>query len=103
MNTALARRLLQQEMNLYKELAINNMQFLLKNFQYNDTVEFFHTWKNNIAKYPAFLDDYAFLNPGLDPFTGNNSGYKLFEKAKMITEHVIENFSESETSFFLLH
>ena len=23
--------------------------------------EFYHTWKNDNAKYPAFLDDYAFL------------------------------------------
>ena len=45
----------------YRKLAIDNMQFLLRKFSNNNTADFFHTWKNNIAKQPAFLDDYAFL------------------------------------------
>src|SRR5215203_3394321 len=45
----------------FKNLAIDNMQFLQKKVSNNESSEFFHSWKNDIAKQPAFLDDYAFL------------------------------------------
>src|SRR4029077_9697412 len=61
MNTALSKAFAATGNKTYRKLAIDNMQFLLDRFSENDADEFYHTWKNDIAKYPAFLDDYAFL------------------------------------------
>lgn len=84
----------------FRQLAIQNIRFLLKEFSKNGQIEFFHSWKNEMAKHPAFLDDYAFLIQSLihlQEITGK-SEYLL--KAKQIAEFTIENFLEKETGFF---
>jgi len=83
-----------------KKLAINNMQFLLKKVSNNNTVDFFHSWKNDLAKQPAFLDDYAFLIQALIQLQEITGDTNYLEKAKMITEHVLEKFNDSATIFF---
>ena len=83
----------------YREMAINNMNFLEKNLKAEGT-EWFHTYKNGEAKIPAFLDDYAFLIQAyihLQEITGEVS-YLI--KAKEITEQVIINFVEGNSGFF---
>jgi uncharacterized protein YyaL (SSP411 family) len=72
------------------------MHFLLQNFCIANSNEFHHTWKNNIAKYPAFIDDYAFLIQALIHLQEITADTKWLMKAKSITEFVVENFSESE-------
>ncbi len=75
------------------------MQFLLENFSTGDK-RFYHSWKNGQSKHNAFLEDHAFLIQALihlQEITGNTD-YLL--KAKRLTEHVIEDFSEQETGFF---
>jgi uncharacterized protein len=81
----------------YKQQAIDNMNFLLQKFSIANSNEFHHTWKNNIAKYPAFLDDYAFLIQALIYLQEITADTKWLIKAKTIVEFVIENFSEPET------
>ena len=46
----------------YKSIAIKNLEFMLSAFvdQQNAGV-LLHTYSNGIAKYPAFIDDYAAL------------------------------------------
>ena len=100
MNTALSKAFAATGNLDIKQLAIDNMQFLLSKFPKNNSGEYFHSWKNNIAKQPAFLDDYAFLIQALiqlQEVTGNTD---YLEKAKKITEHVIENFNDASTHFF---
>jgi uncharacterized protein YyaL (SSP411 family) len=100
MNTALCKAYAATGNESFRQLAIDNMQFLLSKFSKNNSAEYFHTWKNDIAKQPAFLDDYAFLIQALvqlQEITGNT--YYL-EKAKALTEYVIENFSDTKTDFF---
>jgi uncharacterized protein YyaL (SSP411 family) len=83
----------------YRQVAIRNMDFLLKHFQEPDG-SFRHTWKDGVAKYPAFLDDYACLIQALlqlQEVTGDNA---WLHKAKSITEHVLDNFGEPDTGFF---
>ena len=83
----------------YKEQAIANMDFLLNRFKKNER-ELFHTYKNGVAKYPAFLDDYAFLIQSLihlQEITGN--GHYLVT-ARKLAELVIEKFGEEESGFF---
>jgi len=59
-----------------------------------------HTYKNGQAKYPAFLDDYAYLIQAyiqLQEVTGNET-YLI--KAKELAENVIAGFSDEESLFF---
>jgi uncharacterized protein YyaL (SSP411 family) len=100
MNTALCKAFAATGNESFKKLAIDNMQFLLSKVSNNNTVDFFHSWKNDIAKQPAFLDDYAFLIQALiqlQEITGNTN---YLEKAKVITEHVLEIFKDSTSVFF---
>ncbi len=100
MNTACSKAYAATGAENYRQLAIENMNFLFQHFAVNSTDEFHHTWKNNQARYPAFLDDYAFLIEALvhlQEVTGNT---EWINKAKSITEHVIGHFSEAETGFF---
>ena len=100
MNTALCKAFAATGNESFKKIAINNMHFLLKKISNNNTVDFFHSWKNDIAKQSAFLDDYAFLIHALIQLQEITGDTNYLEKAKMITEHVLENLNDPETDFF---
>lgn len=100
MNTACSKAFAATANPTYRQLAIDNMNFLLKNFAADKANEFHHTWKNNMAKYPAFLDDYAFLIQALIQLQEITADTAWLKKARAITESVIENFSEAETGYF---
>jgi len=100
MNSACSKAFAATGNGSYKDLAENNMNFLLKNFQKKNGVEFFHTWKNDIAKYPAFLDDYAFLIQALIHLQEITANKDWLLKAKKITEFVLEHFSDHASAFF---
>jgi uncharacterized protein YyaL (SSP411 family) len=100
MNTAICKAFACTGNEEYRKLAIRNMNFLYNNFSKKNSPAFYHTWKNNQAKHPAFLDDYAFLIEALihlQEITGNT---EWLEKAKNLTELVLEKFTEEETGFF---
>jgi uncharacterized protein YyaL (SSP411 family) len=83
----------------YLAMAINNMEFLFTRLKGNGDGAFFHTWKKE-ARYPAFLDDYAYLIQALvhlQEVTGNTD---YLYKARTLTQYVIDRFSEEETGFF---
>lgn len=83
----------------YLQMAEDNIRFLEHNLAQQDG-SWRHTWKAGQAKYPAFLDDCAYLIQAyihLQEVTGN-SGYLL--AAKKITEKVIEDFADKESAFF---
>jgi len=62
--------------------------------------ELMHTYKNGIAKHPAFLDDYAyFINACLHLYELEYDVTYL-EKAKDYAFYVVENFSDEENIFF---
>ena len=100
MNTACSKAFAATGNEEYKLLAECNIQFLIEKFMKGDSKEFYHTWKNDIAKYPAFLDDYAFLIQALINLHEASANKDWLLKAKEITEFVIENFSEEATGFF---
>ena len=100
MNTALCKAYAATGNESFRQLAIDNMQFLLSKFSKNNSAEYFHTWKNDIAKQPAFLDDYAFLIHALVQLQEITANTYYLEKAKALTEYVIENFSDTKTDFF---
>ncbi len=84
----------------YKKMAMRNMKFLLKAFNDAGTGQWLHTYKNGESKFPAFLDDHAYLIQALihlQEITGDQ-GYLV--KAKKITELVIKYFGDESTGFF---
>lgn len=83
----------------YKQEAIDLFEFIKLKFT-EDGVISFHTYKNNKATQPAFLDDYAYLIQAcifLQEITGDQQ-YLL--EAKTLTQYVIDNFLNKETGFF---
>ncbi len=100
MNTACSKAYSATGDEAYKTLAIENMDFLLSKFAAKQPDEFHHTWKNGQAKFPAFLDDYAFLIEALIGLHEITADRKWLYTAKAINEYVIKNFSEEETGFF---
>ncbi|HQU55858.1 MAG TPA: thioredoxin domain-containing protein [Chitinophagaceae bacterium] len=84
----------------YKNLAIENMQFLLRGFMNQQTKTLSHTWKNGQAKYPAYLDDYAYLIDALLLLAEMTADTQWLHKAEALTEYVLGHFEEKETGFF---
>jgi uncharacterized protein YyaL (SSP411 family) len=83
--------------NNYVGMAENCMAFLEKACRDG---EWKHTYKNGMAKYPAFLDDCAYIIQAyinLQEVTGKE---EYLEKAKLLTEHVFENFTDEDGLFF---
>jgi len=99
MNTACSKAYMATGQPEYRQLAIDNMNFLMEKFRAGDG-GFYHTWKERIAKYPAFLDDYAFLVQALIQLQEITGDPEWLLKAKTVTEYVIANFSEEGTGFF---
>ena len=100
MNTACCKAFAATGKERYRQLAIDNMQFLLKAFPGEKGNKFHHTWKNGVSKYPAFLDDLAFLIEALVYLQEITADRKWLLKAKEITGFVLENFKEEGTGFF---
>ncbi len=84
----------------YRQLAVDNMHFILQRFGSGREGEFYHTWKNDQAKYPAFLDDYAFLIQALIQLQEITGDQQWLTRAVGITRFVVDHFGEKETAFF---
>ncbi len=100
MNTACSKAFAATGHEKYRQLAIDNMQFLLENFKDPGTSAMQHTWKNGRSKFPAFLDDYAFLIEALIHLQEITGDRNWLVTARSVTEHVIPAFSEPGTVFF---
>lgn len=85
----------------YIELAATEMDFLLTFFKTgSNETEMHHTFKNNIAKYPAFLDDYAYLIQAciqLQEVTANKSYLKT---ATALVEYITQHFYDEKSGFY---
>jgi len=100
MNTAYSKAFAATGNEKYRELALHNMAFMLGSFGGADGDALFHTCKNGVARYPAFLDDYANLVQALihlQEITADNS---YLEKVKTLIKWIITHFSEEETGYF---
>jgi uncharacterized protein YyaL (SSP411 family) len=82
----------------YRQKAISNMQFLMKAFQHDEGLR--HVYKNGTAKYPAFLDDYAYFIKALLQLQEITSDTNYLLKAKDLMEAAIDQFGEEETGYF---
>lgn len=99
MTTACCKAYAATQENEYLQLAQKNIAFVEKSFSDGDD-RWYHTWKEGRAKYPAFLDDLAFLVQAyihLSEVTGNN---QHLIHAKKFNEIIIDEFSDTESAFF---
>ncbi|MFT3681785.1 MAG: thioredoxin domain-containing protein [Ferruginibacter sp.] len=84
----------------YRQTAIKNFNFLKQNLKADQEGELMHTWKKGVAKYPAFLDDYANLAlAALQLYEATFDKTYLYD-AKGWCEYVISHFSDEEQIFF---
>ncbi len=83
----------------YLNTALKNMAFLLKVFPAADEL-YFHTWKNGQAKYPAFLDDYAFLIQAMLQLLRTTGNTYWLDQASQLTQRVINHVSTSGDLFY---
>lgn len=83
----------------YQAAAVDLAAFIGDKFRGKEG-EFFHTYKAGHAKYPAFLDDYAYYTRSLihlQEITGNQQ-YLLM--ARQCLGQVLEHFSDEEGNLF---
>ena len=101
MVTALCHASAAFRIDAYKQLAINTYSFLLEAFTNGSKwPELYHTYKNRLAKYPAFLDDYAFLIEAALQLQEITSDVKYLEDARQLSDYVIAHFSDEENQMF---
>lgn len=83
----------------FLDLAKSNMTFLLEVFRGEDG-RWYHTYKKGQARYPAFLDDYAFLIEALIQLQEVTGDTDQLDLARELTGEAITHFSEAETGYF---
>ena len=99
LNTAYSKAFAALGNESHRQQAISHIAFLEKALRQADG-SWHHTYKNGVAKRPAFLADYAYLiqaHMHWQEITGNQD-YLL--RAKELTNWVCTHFSEPETGFF---
>ena len=85
----------------YKKIAVDNYNLLIRNFAGKEGgTDLLHTYKKGIAKYPAFLDDYAYLIQACIQLQEITSDQGYLHKARELTSFVLDNFSDENNSFF---
>jgi hypothetical protein len=98
---AIAKAAIVLQNNHYTQLAIENYNFIEGNFRVNENNgEMYHTWKNGQAKYPAFLDDYAYYIDACIKLYEATYNTAYLQKAKLLCNYVCDHFSDEEAVFF---
>jgi len=98
MITACAKAFAATGIRSFRDSAEKNASFLWENLFSNGNWK--HTYKKSEAKYPAFLDDHAYLIQALLHLQEISGDTSYLEKAKVLTEEVCCNFSDEENVFF---
>ncbi|ULQ52457.1 thioredoxin domain-containing protein [Flavihumibacter fluvii] len=84
---------------LYRQIAVRNMNWILEVFTRTDG-GLFHTYKQGIAKFPAFLDDYAYLVQALIYIQEITGEQNYLDRAKSLMERIILDFGEEGNQLF---
>ncbi|MFM7645589.1 MAG: thioredoxin domain-containing protein [Sphingomonadales bacterium] len=98
MNKACSRAYAVTQNKEYLELCLWNMNFLLRNFR--DGAQHWHHVYKKTARYPAFLEDLAYLVDALLSLFEVTQNAKWLHEAENLTNYILENFSDPETPFF---
>lgn len=85
----------------YRQIALKNFLFITAAFEETPgSAALRHSYKNGIAKYPAFLDDYACLITAAINLYEVTFDTACLEKARDWCSYVVENFTDEENIFF---
>ena len=84
----------------YEQIAVRNLDFLLKNFKKEQGNGFYHTYKEGQKQYDAFLDDYANLINAILAVYELTFDFELLKKAEEIADWVIERFYDADDHLF---
>lgn len=85
----------------YVHLAQNTYRFICKNFTTNDgTLQMYHTYKNREAKYPAFLDDYAYFIQSCIKLYEVTFNEEYLHTATKYCNYVVQNFIDERKLLF---
>jgi len=87
-------------LEIYRQTAVRNMEFLLTRFANTATGGFYHTYKEGEVKYEAFLDDYAYLAEALISLYETTFNSHYLDKASEISTFVLTNFLDSQNNLF---
>lgn len=86
---------------LYLEMAEAAMQCIWKKMRRDEaSYAFWHTYKKGDARYPAFLDDYAYLVRAMIALQEVTGELDWLRKAKAMTEYVAEQFGDESARYF---
>ena len=91
MNKALTNAGLLTEEKGFIDLAQQNMHFMLENFK-SEAHLYYHTYKNGLAKIPAFADDFAYLADALISLANATGNAVYLDRSKEITNYLLKNF-----------
>jgi len=98
MNKACTRAYLVTRDGSYLELAITNMEFLLRTFRDSDQ-NWYHVYKKQ-ARYPAFLEDLAYLVEALLCLFEVTGNLKWLHESENLTNYIVAEFSDPDSPFF---
>ena len=98
--TALCKAYASMQDPQYKAAAEELYLFIEQNFKVSGGNGMYHTYKNGVAKHPAFLDDYAYLIEGLIQLQEITANQLYLNRAKDLTEYVLFHFKDDESPFF---
>ena len=101
MNKALVSVYLFTGHQKYVGAAEKNMQFLLEAMASEEHL-FFHTYRQGVAKIPAFADDLAYLAQALLQLAKATGQTKYVEKAIEIVQYMTTNFTAKNGIYFSL-
>ena len=98
--TAFSKAYAATGMEKYKSEATALFDFINRVFADGSASGYLHTYKNNQARFPAFLDDYAYLVQACLHLQEITTRQQYLLEAKRITQYVIDFFEDEETGFF---
>ena len=82
----------------YRKKVVETLQFIDQYFHLEG--EYYHTYKNGVAKHPAFLDDLAYWVEALIIAQEITSDTAYLLKAREITAYLQKHFADASTDFF---
>jgi uncharacterized protein len=84
----------------YRKRAIESLEFVLEHFKNEQTLGFFHTYKNGKKQYDAFLEDYAYLIEALLDVYSICFDKQYLVLAQTYTNDVLKNFLDNTDNLF---
>ena len=82
----------------YTNAARRNAEFVLSSLRQDGAL--LRTWKDGVAKFNGYLEDYSFLIEGLVTLYETTGEFRWLEEAQTLTERMIEEFWDEQNGGF---